>query len=352
MLELFKILNSLPEPLKSIFIIFGVVFVIYLIIKTLMSIFETVEKIVQHIKLKIYYPLVSRLVKREHKKYVTEYLRSLVTRHISDAGLGLRYDIDIEWSDEERVLLDIEKGVLLVRVPYVTNLQQIIAKLLLMVSPYAVSQYLEPVFGPKLAQLLSISIARRYASREINVLREFTKYVDEAYDRDFRELLDFIKRADDESLYEHIVLFELRKILDAHDGYIDRNKLENDVIDLIKVVGSLHTIDIPIICGYYIAIAIVRVGVLEKIMLEEWDRYVNYIRTCIRKCSKINRIYIISAGKVVREIAKKFVDYMMSNIEKIPDIREIKLINEISYKMRYYKGKPGIPGYMAIFEIE
>jgi len=194
-----------------------------------------------------------------------------------------------------------------------------------MATPYAVSLYLEPVFGPDLAQLLSISIAREYASRDINVLREFMQYVREVYEgnEEFRKLIEYINRADYESLYRHIALFELRKVLEEYNGAVDRDRLEEDVKKLIEVVGSIHDISAPMVCGHYISITIVRVGKMEKILLEEWDRYINYIRMCMQKCGSLRRVYVISAGKVIREVAKKFVDYVSSNIGNL------KLVNQV-----------------------
>jgi len=162
-----------------------------------MKVSRTVENIVCYIKIKVYYPLITLLNKRKHKEYVREYLRSLVSRPIV-YGLGIKYDVDVEWSSEE--------GVLLVRIPYTTNLSQVIAKTLIMATPYAVSLYLEPVFGSDLAQLLSISIAREYASRDINVLREFMQYVQEIYDgnEEFRRLIEYINRAYDALVCEFI----------------------------------------------------------------------------------------------------------------------------------------------------
>lgn len=343
-----EILNRIPEPLRSLFIVLGIIYVVHQSLKFLMRTFKTVESIVRHAKLKVYYPIVSRIVKRKHKDYVKEYLRSLVPSHPSITGFGLEYDVDIEWSDEERVLLDLERGILLVRMPYTTNLQQVIAKALLMSSPYVVSQYLEPLFGPKLAQLLSVSIAREYASKDVNVLKEFIRYVHEVFEenKEFKSLMEYINRADDESLYKHIVLFELRKILETYNGQIDRNKLESDVKELIKIVGALHNIREPMVCGHYIFITIVRVGKLEKILLEEWNRYVQFIKTCMQKCNTLRRIYIVSAGKYIRNVAKKLVDYIVSNVGGI------KLINQVSYRARYYRGRPGIVRFIAVFEIE
>ena len=102
-LKVLEILDKLPESLKSLFIILGIIFTIHLIFKVLVKTFRTVENIVQIIELKIYYPVISRLIKRKHKEYVRKYLKNLVPRQSSVSGMGIEYDIDVEWSDEESV---------------------------------------------------------------------------------------------------------------------------------------------------------------------------------------------------------------------------------------------------------
>lgn len=71
-IKILETLDKLPEPLRSLFMILGIIYTIYLIFKILMKTFRTVEKIVRFIELKIYYPVISRLIKRKHKEYVSK----------------------------------------------------------------------------------------------------------------------------------------------------------------------------------------------------------------------------------------------------------------------------------------
>lgn len=87
-----------------------------------MKLLRTVENAVRYVKLKVYYSLAPCLVKRKHKEYVKEYLKNLIFKQPVAPGLGIGCDIDIEWSNEEGVLLDLERGVLLVKIPHTTNL--------------------------------------------------------------------------------------------------------------------------------------------------------------------------------------------------------------------------------------
>jgi len=80
--------------------------------------------------------------------------------------------------------------------------------------------------------------------------------------------------------------------------------------------------------------------------LRGWNRYVNYVGTCMQKCSTLKRVYVVSAGKIIKEAAEKFIDYVTSNVSNL------KLLDQISYRARYYKGRPGVTQYVALFEVE
>ena len=47
----------------------------------------------------------------------------------------------------------------------------------------------------------------------MNVLREFVSYVEETFgsDKELKGLMDYVSKADDTSLYRHIVLYEIRR---------------------------------------------------------------------------------------------------------------------------------------------
>ena len=176
---------------------------------------------------------------------------------------------------------------------YAENLHRLIARALIAVSPYAVSEYLEPVLGPDLALIVSLSVAREYASKDLNVLKEFNRYVGEILGEheEFKELREYIDRADDESLFKHVVLREVREILEESQGRVDKERLWEDVKALIRVVGSLHDIEVPTPCRDYVNLTIVRVGRLDKVMLKEWERYAYYVRDQLRQCPKICLLY-------------------------------------------------------------
>ena len=346
LLDIFRYVDAIPEPLRFLLVVLGIIFIIKEIFRCLIHTFRVVEQFCLTIKLKVYYPVVTRIMRRKHKGFIRDYLRRL-TMPI-DEEWGLSYSVDVEWSDEERVYADLESGRLIIRLPYEEALHKVIARALLMSAPYGVSEYLEAIFGSRLAQVLSIALARDYASRDVNVLREFVSYVEEAFesDRELKELIDYVSKADDTSLYRHIVLYEIRRVLEEYDGRVIKEKLREDVEKLIRLVVLLREdINVPLLCGHYISLVIVRAGKIEKVLLEEWDRYVEIINNCMKECSKIRRIYVISAGIVVKAVARKLIKYLIDHV------RGIKLIKEHFYRARYYKGRPGVRCYVAILEV-
>lgn len=309
---------------------------------------ERIDWLHRFLKLRIWYPVITALDKRKHKEYVKEFLNE-VTKSVTELEtvIGASYTIDLEWSDEESIELDLERGMLIVRAPYLRRLEELLAKILIMISPYYVSEYLEPVLGSKLAQLLSISIAREFAAEDLNILKAFNEYLGEIYkeDPETKRLLEDINIADESSLYTHVVLREVSLILRELNGYVDKDKLFEDYKNLLEVVSRLDSIDVPIVCNNYMHLTIVRVGKLEKVLMADWDRYIEYIQNCTKKCPNLRRVYIVSAGKVITKVAEKFIHHITSR-------HELKLVGKWKYRARRYRGRVSIPRFIAVLEKE
>jgi len=119
-----------------------------------------------------------------------------------------------------------------------------------------------------------------------------------------------------------------------------KEKLREDVEKLIRLVALLQEdINVPLLCSHYISLVIVRAGKIEKVLFEE------FINSCMKECSRMRRIYVISAGIVVRAVARKLIKYLIDHV------RGIELIKEHFYRARYYKGRLGTRCYVAILEV-
>ena len=55
-----------------------------------------IEQFYLTIKLKVYYPIASRIVRSKHKGFIRDYLRKLTMPISEDEEWGLNYGIDVE----------------------------------------------------------------------------------------------------------------------------------------------------------------------------------------------------------------------------------------------------------------
>jgi hypothetical protein len=88
----------------------------------------------------------------------------------------------------------------------VEELEHVIAKALLLASPY-----LAAVFGEKLARALTVNIAYRHASRDLRMLMHLDNLVKglTASDAEFRDVVELVKGVEQASYYSHIFLLEI-----------------------------------------------------------------------------------------------------------------------------------------------
>ena len=325
----------------------GAITLLYFLFRALAKLFDSVDLLYNKIKVKLYYPIASRLSKREHKKYVETFFNKILFRNPIETPLSLGR-IKVEWSNEESIDIDLEENIILIRVEYAKNVEKILARIAFLIAPYLVSKHLEPALGEKFSRLISIGIIENILQAYPIVLKECRKLVEETYStrEDYKDIITLISRADDTSLYKHILLYELQRILERFGARVDRDQLTNEIKELLRIIANLEEVDAPTLCGYYINLTIVRAGKLEKIVLKQWDRYVEYIKHVHRNCQRLQRIYIVSAGKYTTNTVKELLDYIS---RKIPGLR---LKRYFRYRARYYKCMTNIPCLVAIMEIE
>ncbi len=329
------------------FAVIGFISVIVWLLMILSKFFDTLAFFLTKIKIYIYYPIIIKINRKKHKDYVEEYFNNLLFRGQIEWPLAIG-KIKIEWSDEESVNIDLEEGLLLVRVKYTDIIEDTLAKIAFLSAPYLVSKYLEPALGEKFSRLVSFGIVENILQTYPRVLTRFKNILYETYGRDseYREILNMIVRADDTSLYKHVFLYELRRILGIFGTRVDRDKLIQELKELLHIVANLENIDIPEVCGYYVNLTIVRVGKLVKVVSELWEPYIQYIRNRFKECPDLQRIYLVSAGKFKTKAAEGLIKFMK---EKLPNI---ELLDRFEYKARYYKGKTNIPYLVVIMEFK
>jgi hypothetical protein len=130
----------------------------------------------------------------------------------------------------------------------VEELEHVIAKALLLASPYLVSPYLAAVFGVKLARALTANIAYRHASRDLRVLMRLGNLVKglTASDAEFRDVVELVKRAEQTSYYIYIFLPEISRALqDFAVTELDRETFRREALELLRLLANLDEVDVP-----------------------------------------------------------------------------------------------------------
>ncbi len=335
------------DILLWIFAIIGIIATVVKLLELLSNLFDKLAELITKVKIHIYYPIAIRISKRKHKNYVEEYFNNLLFRNPIEWPLSVG-KVKIEWSDEESVEVDLEENLLLVRVEYASKVEDILARVAFLSAPYLVSEYLEPALGERFSRLVSIGVIENILQPYPPILNRFRKLVDEVYgaDSEYREILSLITRADDTSLYKHVFLYELRRILTRFGAKVDRDKLIQELKELLHIVANLESIDAPSICGYYVSLTIVRAGKLMKVALQLWELYVQYVRNVLKKCPNLQRVYVVSAGGFTLRAVESLLKYMEENL---PNLR---LLDRFKYRARYYKGKANVPHMVAVMEFK
>ena len=334
------------DILLWIFAVIGFVYAITRLLEVLSKFFDSVAIFVTKFKVNIYYPIVVKIRRKKHKDYVEEYFNNLLFREPIEWPLSIG-KVKIEWSDEDSVNVDLEENLLLVRVEYVDKVEEVLAKVAFLAAPYLVSEYLEPALGDEFSRLVSIGLIESLLQVHPSILRRFKELADEAFKNSrHRELLGLIHEADDTSLYKHIFLYELRRILSRFGSKVNRDTLTDELHHLLYIVAKLEDIDTPKICGHYVSLVIVRAGKLEKVALEHWEPYVEFVKRILIECPSLQRVYVVSAGRFTSRVVKRLLEYMK---EKISGLH---LVDKFEYKALYYKGRTNVPRLVAVMEFK
>ncbi len=335
------------DILLWMFAIIGFIATLIKLLELFGKLFDAVAVFLTKAKIRIYYPIVIRINKKRHKNYIEEYFNNLLFRNPIEWPLAIG-KVKIEWSDEESVEVDLEENLLLVRVEYANKVEDILAKIAFLSAPYLVSEYLEPALGERFSRLVSIGVVENILQSHPPILNKFRRLIDEVYEEDseYKEILSMITKADDTSLYKHIFLYELQRILNRFGVRVDRDRLIHELKELLYIVANLENIDAPKVCGYYISLTIVRAGKLMKVAFQLWEPYIQYIRNALRDCPNLQRVYVVSAGGFTLKAVEGLLKYME---EKLPNLR---LLDRFEYRARYYKGKANVPHMVAIMELK
>jgi len=127
---------------------------------------------------------------------------------------------------------------------------------------------------------------------------------------------------------------------------VDKDKLIHELKELLYVVASLESLDVPKVCGYYVSLTIVRAGKLMKVALQHWEPYIQYVRSVLRECPNLQRVYVVSAGGFTLKAVEGLIKYMERKLANL------RLLDRFEYRARYYKGKANVPHMVAVMEFK
>jgi len=191
----------------------GVLVIIYGLLWLLVRISKLAEWI--YLKLaSVFYALGGRFNKSLQMSRIRGRLREVMLSSESEFVKSFEYDLDVEWSEKDRVEVDLEESRIIFRIKYEKDVRRAVAKLVFMMAPYTVSPYLASVLEEELAHLISIGIARDLAARDPIVLKEFSDYVNSTFGSN--DLLKLIEKIEGESLLDNILLFEVGMVVDEY----------------------------------------------------------------------------------------------------------------------------------------
>ena len=213
-----------------------------------------------------------------------------------------------------------------------------------MMAPYTVSPYLASVLEEELAHLIRVGIARDLAARDPIVLKEFNDYVTTFGGND---LLGLIEKIEGESLLDNILLFEVKMVVEEYKAKISREAFTKDVENMIRMLADLDSIKVPLVCGTYIAVTVVRAGKLEKVAFQEFQGYADYVLRVLNSCKHLRRVYIVSAGRMIASyVAKELRRYLEERV------RRLVFVREVMYTAPLYRGRARpMKRYVCVYNV-
>jgi hypothetical protein len=122
---------------------------------------------------------------------------------------------------------------------------------------------------------------------------------------------------------------------------IDFKAFRREALGLLRLLANLDEVDVPYLCGSYFRLVVVRAGRLEKVMLDMWEPYVGFVEGVRAKCRGLRKIYVVSAGGVIRrKVAHELINFMKEKTGA-------KLVRAEFYTALMFRGRPRVPAYIA-----
>lgn len=122
--EALEYVPRFPEPIGTVLAYLSLVLIFGLLVQRIWKVWSWLLR-----------PLAVRWRRWLSRYYVENALKSLTKNGMEVPLSGERYRVKIRWAESEGVDVLLDKGVLIVNMPYVEELEHVIAKALLLASP-------------------------------------------------------------------------------------------------------------------------------------------------------------------------------------------------------------------------
>jgi len=311
---------------------------------------EKFERIVMHV-LKLLSFFSKSAEKRSISKEVSRIITTSLARYLPLEEVP---KVIVKWGDADRTILDLKKNMLIIvlregRKHHYEN----VARALLKAIPDLLAPEMKVVYNSKFVDCLSAHIVKN-AVRENTVLVSFiNEFISSEIEKneELRELFPMLIEIDDQSLFSRLLLPQLVRVAKIRYPHRDPG-IDSEVRELVRIIykvvkGEQAPGLIPMMCGKYFKLLILRVARPEKIA-EMLEPHVQFTKHALDGCPTMESIYILAAGKVNITAAKSLKTLLISELKEIGLYARVSLEDE--YK-GFYKGKPHINLYVCKLEI-
>lgn len=337
-------LNQLAELWKSLWGVLGPIIALLLLFYLKNP--ERFEKLAVHVAWALS-AVSSRIEKRAISREVA-YITGSKFREVFPSIEGVPR-IEVEWGEEDRVIVDVERGKLVLvlkrgRAARSDN----IAKALVMAMPYLIAPQMESVYDKRITALVAAHMARSLVRDNPSIVEAVNQVIRPLVEGDPEtlELASMLVDVDDRSLFTRVLVPEMAEV--ARERYPQRDpRIDSEVVDLIRVLSALARGEVikemkgPF-CRSYFRIVFVLVARPEKVdkMLEP---HVSFVKRSLKECPDTRSIYILAAGRNIA--AAESLRYLLE-VELKRDRYGRVSIEEHNYRGKY-KGLPPMRLYLC-----
>ena len=260
---------------------------------------EKFEKIITHV-----YWVLGKVSRKLEKRAVSREVRYIVrSKFVENFEVEEIPELVIEWGDEEKVLLDVKRGRLVIVLRPGRDRYENLGRALVASIPELLAPEMRAVFSEEIIACLSTHVARNIASDHPSAVSAINDVIRARIEENprFKELSSMLVEIDDRSLLSRILIPELvhiAKIRYPHrDPSIDK-EVEELIHMLYKLARGEEIGGMPVVYGKYIRVGFLLVAKPEKIE-KFFEPHLKFVQNMLKRYEEMDSIYVLAAGKNV-----------------------------------------------------